>query len=137
MKEREIIERKKNEKFNLLLNGKIEIRILAYNTCGILPFVRSNVQAFAMPTTDERTTQKAHADMYNTRNLPLFSQKRHGCILNTHQEDVLVAIRHSGVKVCEVLKHRKTNACKRLLYIHRLPHHRRLSAEVRCKCIKK
>lgn len=28
----------------------------------------------------ERTTQKAHADMYNTRSLPLFSKVRHGCI---------------------------------------------------------
>ena len=55
----------------------------------------------------ERTTQKAHADMYNTRNLPLFSQKEARMYINTHQEDVLVAIRHSGGQVCEVLKHER------------------------------
>ena len=30
----------------------------------------------------ERTTQKAHADMYNTRNLPLFSQKEARMYIN-------------------------------------------------------
>ena len=62
----------------------------------------------------ERTTQKAHADMYNTRNLPLFSQKEARMYINTHQEDVLVAIRHSGGQS---------------FYIHGSPTTRRLSAE--------
>ena len=41
--------------------------------------------------------------MYNTRNLPLFRQREARMYINTHQEDVLVAIRQFGVKVCEVL----------------------------------
>jgi len=45
-----------------------------------LTFARSVSKAFAMPNYWERTTQKAHADMYNIRSLPLFSQVRHGCI---------------------------------------------------------
>ena len=77
----------------------------------------------------ERTTQKAHADMYNTRNLPLFSQKEARMYINTHQEDVLVAIRHSGGQSLRSSETRKTNACKRLLYIHGSPTTRRLSAE--------
>lgn len=59
--------------------------------------------------------------------------------INTHQEDVLVAIRHSGGQSLRSSETRKTNACKRLLYIHGSPTiTRRLSAERdRCKCIKK
>ena len=51
----------------------------------------------------ERATQKAHADMYNIRNPPLFGRSGARMHINTHQEDVLVAVRHFGVKVCEVL----------------------------------
>lgn len=50
----------------------------------------------------ERTTQKAHADMHNIRDLSLFKSEVR-MYINTHQEDVLVAIRQFGVKVCEVL----------------------------------
>ena len=70
----------------------------------------------------ERTTQKAHADMDNT-------QKEARMYINTHQEDVLVAIRHSGGQSLRSSETRKTNACKRLLYIHGSPTTRRLSAE--------
>lgn len=71
----------------------------------------------------ERTTQKAHADMYNTRNLPLFSQKEARMYINTHQEDVFVAIHLSGdMKKLRSFETRKTNACKRLLYINNSPH---------------
>jgi hypothetical protein len=49
-----------------------------------------------MPYHQERTTQKAHADMYNTRNLPLFRQREARMYINTHQEDVFVAIHLSG-----------------------------------------
>ena len=60
-----------------------------------LTFVRSMFKAFAMPYHQERTTQKAHADMYNTRNLPLFRQREARMYINTHQEDVFVAVSHS------------------------------------------
>lgn len=67
-------------------------------------YLRSScIQGLRNALPRERTTQKAHADMYNTRNLPLFSQKEARMYINTHQEDVLVAIRQFGVKVCEVL----------------------------------
>ena len=83
-----------------------------------------------MPYHQERTTQKAHADMYNTRNLPLFRQREARMYINTHQEDVFVAIHLSGdMKKLRSFETRKTNACKRLLYIHGSPTTRRLSAE--------
>lgn len=39
---------------------------------GISPSLVPRFKAFAMPYYWEQATQKAHADMYNTRNLPLF-----------------------------------------------------------------
>ena len=96
---------------------------------GISPSSVPCFKAFAMPYHQERTTQKAHADMYNTRNLPLFRQREARMYINTHQEDVLVAIRHSGGQSLRSSETRKTNACKRLLYIHGSPTTRRLSAE--------
>ncbi|MDC7139940.1 hypothetical protein [Bacteroides finegoldii] len=38
------------------------------------------VQGLRNASYRERTTQKAHADMYNTRSLSLFFKARHGCI---------------------------------------------------------
>ncbi len=54
------------------------------------------VQGLRNASYRERTTQKAHADMYNTRNLPLFRQREARMYINTHQEDVFVAIHLSG-----------------------------------------
>ena len=54
------------------------------------------VQGLRNASYRERTTQKAHADMYNTRNLPLFRQREARMYISTHQEDVFVAARHSG-----------------------------------------
>ena len=76
--------------FNLLLTG---IYRKGVGISHLRPF---RVQGLRNANYRERTTQKAHADMYNTRNLPLFSQKEARMYINTHQEDVLVAIRHSG-----------------------------------------
>ena len=39
-----------------------------------------HVQGLRNANYRERTTQKAHADMYNTRSPPLFIKVRHGCI---------------------------------------------------------
>lgn len=47
-----------------------------------------------MPSLQKRATQKAHADMYNTRDLPLFVQSEARMYINTHQEDVLVAVHY-------------------------------------------
>ena len=109
--------------FNLLLTG---IYRKGVGISHLRPF---HVQGLRNANYRERTTQKAHADMYNTRNLPLFSQKEARMYINTHQEDVLVAIRHSGGQSLRSSETRKTNACKRLLYIHGSPTTRRLSAE--------
>ncbi|MFR1154221.1 MAG: hypothetical protein ACLSF1_11325, partial [Bacteroides thetaiotaomicron] len=66
--------------------------------------------------------RKRHASQYaNFGSLRMY--------INTHQEDVLVAIRHSGGQSLRSSETRKTNACKRLLYIHGSPTTRRLSAE--------
>ena len=62
-----------------------------------------HVQGLRNALPRERATQKAHADMYNIRNPSLFGQSGARMYINTHQEDVLVAVHHFGVKVCEVL----------------------------------
>ena len=54
------------------------------------------VQGLRNASYRERTTQKAHADMYKHPQ-PLFvSQSEARMYISTHQEDVFVAARHSG-----------------------------------------
>ena len=73
-----------------------QIDILQYSVQAWESYLRPfHVQGLRNANYRERTTQKAHADMYNTRNLPLFSQKEARMYINTHQEDVFVAVSHS------------------------------------------
>lgn len=104
---------------------------------GILPLPVPYFKAFALPTPRERATQKAHADMYNIRNLSLFGQSGARMYINTHQEGVLVAIHHSSRSKFAKFWTRMTNASKRLLYINDSPHHpEAFCGRVRCKFIK-
>ena len=63
---------------------------------GISHFRPFRVQGLRNANYRERTTQKAHADMYNTRSPPFVYQSEARMYINTHQEDVFVAIHLSG-----------------------------------------
>ena len=62
----------------ILVNVTLEEYI--WKRRGNLTFVRSRIQGLRNALPQERTTQKAHADMYNTRSLSLFLKARLGCI---------------------------------------------------------
>ena len=101
--------------FNLLLTG---IYRKGVGISHLRPF---RVQGLRNANYRERTTQKAHADMYNTRNLPLFRQREARMYINTHQEDVFVAVSHSDRSKFAKFWTQMTNACKRLLNINVSP----------------
>lgn len=91
---------------------------------GNLTFARSEIQGLRMPTCRERTTQKAHADMYMTCLSP--ASGRNGTWIYTPRgRHWLPSVLPTGQKL-RSFEFRKPDACKRLLHIimhmsHALP----------------
>ena len=87
-----------------------------YEKCaGILPSPVPSFKAFALPTCRERTTQKAHADMYTTR--PSSADGRNGTWIYTPRgRHWLPSVLPTGQKL-RSFETRKPDACKRLLHI--------------------
>ena len=82
---------------------------------GILPSPVPSFKAFALPTCRERTTQKAHADMYTTR--PSSADGRNGTWIYTPRgRHWLPSVLPTGQKL-RSFETRKPDACKRLLHI--------------------